>query len=106
MKLLAAWAWLCAVAALAACTHPLPPPAPPEAVDSGAPFTDAGASCVTACENIFSLGCTDKATKCVDACENVQASGVFEFDVACITRARDCAAINACQQTDNTQKGP
>lgn len=78
------------------CTRPIPPPVPPTAVDSGAPYTDAGASCVTACENIFALGCQDKPARCVAACENVEESGVFAYDVACMTRATSCAAVTAC----------
>lgn len=80
------------------CPKPLPPPSPPVAADAAAPYGDGGASCASACENILALGCPDKPTKCIEACENVQASGVFAYDVACITRARDCAAVTVCQE--------
>ena len=90
------------VLAAAGCQHPLPPPAPPAQVDAASPYGDGGASCSSACENIFALGCQDKATKCVAACELVQASGVFTIDVGCITRALYCAAVDACQAGQKT----
>jgi len=81
--------------AASSCQRPIPPPVPPTQVDAGAPM-DGEATCTTACENIFALGCPDKPSRCIEACENVQASGVFAYDVSCITRAKDCAAVSAC----------
>lgn len=86
------------ILAVSNCQHPLPPPAPPVQVDAAAPYGDGGATCSSACENILALGCPDKPSRCVEACENVQTSGVFAYDVACITRAQDCAAVAACQE--------
>lgn len=77
------------------CQHPLPLPNPPTSADGSAP-SDGGATCSSACENIFALGCADKPTKCIDACENVQASGVFAYDVGCMTAATTCAGVDAC----------
>lgn len=75
--------------ALAGCGT-VKPPAPPPVVDP------TGATCETACARIAALGCADNATRCVPACENVQASGVFAYDVGCLARAVDCAAVSAC----------
>ena len=66
------------------------PPAPPPVVDP------TGATCTSACANMVHLGCPDAGPRCVPACENVQASGVFAYDVGCLARARDCAAVSAC----------
>lgn len=68
---------------------PGPTPLPP------APVDPSGATCETACARIEELGCGG-GPRCVPACENVQASGVFAYDVGCLTRAQDCAAVDAC----------
>jgi hypothetical protein len=76
-----------------ACVRPLPPPTP---IEPDPP--PGGPTCVTACENIFSLGCPDRSASCIPACENVQTSGVFTYDLACISTALDCAAVSTCMQ--------
>ena len=83
------------ILALASCQHPLTPPVPPAHADAAAPAD--GATCTTACENIFSLGCVDKMPQCEPACRNVQESGVFTYDVGCMTRAQTCEQVSGCQ---------
>lgn len=75
--------------ALAACRPPKPPEPPP------------GATCLSACANLVRHDCpaakpTAKGASCRDVCENFQSSGIAKLNLACMSTAEGCAAIDAC----------
>ena len=65
------------------------------------PVDAAPGACVDACARLAELGCpeaepTPDGGSCVDVCVNVEQSGYVTLDPACIARATNCDAVNAC----------
>lgn len=107
MKKLLLLGWF--VASFAGCPKPsptpIPPPIPePQVWDAGdepiAPPIEY--TCADLCKHMFDLHCmgaepTPNGATCLDVCQNLQTSGVVVLDLKCRTKARTCAAIDACK---------
>lgn len=84
---------LVAALALAGCGHAKPPPP--------APPNDPNANCALACAHMHALGChagdpTAKGVPCETVCNNVMTSAIVTWNLACISSAPDCRAVNTC----------
>jgi hypothetical protein len=69
------------------------PPTPPTPVD---------ATCASVCAKAATLGCdfsrpSPKGVSCTAVCENLKASGLPSWNLACMSSASTCAAMDNCQ---------
>jgi hypothetical protein len=86
-------AWAVAALIMEGCGHVKPPPpAPPD---------DPFANCALACSHMLALGCragqpTAKGESCEAVCNNVMTSSIVTWNLACISNASDCGAVNVC----------
>lgn len=85
---------IAAVVALAAC-------ATQEAPLGAAIPCPKSSPCAAACANLSAHGCPDAkptpaGASCVEVCENVNASGTIPYPSECVSKAKSCAAAEAC----------